>query len=285
RADLLRPAVLLRDDGVVLERLVRGHERVGQLVAPEDVVVAPRLVARAVLRVDRPAHGPQRAGKPLDPDHHPLRLAPVVDAVDLALGEPGGRSLSHGRTVTRIPPLARLSSFLRNPFSFLFARSGKGERVAAYVIREHRRGRPLVEILEDPYIRNRCTDREVARRLEPRLLDRVAAHERRALEDDVVELAATRIVGADRADECARPQPLAAEDRVAGGRGGDHHVLLGGIAVALARLGSDLGAELTQPRLAAAVGNYLLDPGQRLPDAGDLAARLPATADHAQRGS
>ena len=62
--------------------------------------------------------------------------------------------------------MARLSSFLRNPFSFLFARSGKGERVAAYVIREDRRGRPLAEILEDPYIRNRCTDREVARLLE-----------------------------------------------------------------------------------------------------------------------
>src|SRR5207237_8797316 len=87
-----------------------------------------------------------------------------------------------------------------------------------------------------------------------------------------------------RARKRAWPQPFAAEHRIAGGRGGDHHVLLGGIAVALARLGSDLGAELTQPPLAAAVGNDLLDPGQCLPDAGDLAARLPATADHAQRG-
>jgi hypothetical protein len=62
--------------------------------------------------------------------------------------------------------VVRLSSFLRNPFSFLFARSGKEERVAAYVIREHERGRPLHEILEDPYVRNRCSNAEVARLLE-----------------------------------------------------------------------------------------------------------------------
>ena len=62
--------------------------------------------------------------------------------------------------------MARFSSFLRNPFSFLFARSGKEERVAAYIIREHERGRPLAEILEDPYIRNRCTDQELARLLD-----------------------------------------------------------------------------------------------------------------------
>jgi hypothetical protein len=62
--------------------------------------------------------------------------------------------------------MARFSSFLRNPFSFLFARSGKEDRVSAYIIREHERGRPLAEILEDPYIRNRCTDQELARILD-----------------------------------------------------------------------------------------------------------------------
>ena len=62
--------------------------------------------------------------------------------------------------------MARFSSFLRNPFSFLFARSGKEDRVSAYIIREHERGRPLKEILEDPYIRNRCTDQELARILD-----------------------------------------------------------------------------------------------------------------------
>ena len=62
--------------------------------------------------------------------------------------------------------MARASSFLRNPFSFLFARSGKEDRVSAYVIREHERGRPLAEILDDPYIRNRCSDQEIARLLD-----------------------------------------------------------------------------------------------------------------------
>jgi hypothetical protein len=68
--------------------------------------------------------------------------------------------------LTRISVVVQLSSFLRNPFSFLFARSSKEERVAAYVIREHERGRPLSEILDDPYIRNRCTPQEQARLLD-----------------------------------------------------------------------------------------------------------------------
>jgi hypothetical protein len=68
--------------------------------------------------------------------------------------------------LTRIRRVVRLSSFLRNPFSFLFARSGKEERLSAYVIREHERGRTLAEILDDPYIRNRATPHEVARILD-----------------------------------------------------------------------------------------------------------------------
>lgn len=55
---------------------------------------------------------------------------------------------------------------LRSPFSFLFAGSSKDERIAAYIIREHDRGRRLSEIVEDPYIRNRATERELARLLE-----------------------------------------------------------------------------------------------------------------------
>ena len=60
-----------------------------------------------------------------------------------------------------------LSDFLRNPFSFLFTRSSGEDRIAAYVIREHERGRPLTEILDDPYIKNRTTPLE-----RERLLDR-----------------------------------------------------------------------------------------------------------------
>jgi RecB family exonuclease len=61
---------------------------------------------------------------------------------------------------------SRLGSFLRNPFSFLFARSSQEYRLAAYVIREHERGRTLDDILDDPYVRNRCTPAEVARLLD-----------------------------------------------------------------------------------------------------------------------
>lgn len=60
----------------------------------------------------------------------------------------------------------RLSRILRNPFSFLSARSSKEERLSAYVIREHERGRPLTEILDDPYVRNRATPQELARLLD-----------------------------------------------------------------------------------------------------------------------
>jgi len=60
----------------------------------------------------------------------------------------------------------RFRSFVRNPLSFLFAGSSKEERLAAYIIREHDRGRSLSEILDDPYIRNRATEREVARLLD-----------------------------------------------------------------------------------------------------------------------
>ena len=62
--------------------------------------------------------------------------------------------------------MPRLPSVLRSPFSFLFARSSSEERVAAYLIREHDRGRSIDEILDDPYVRNRCTPEQRARVLE-----------------------------------------------------------------------------------------------------------------------
>jgi hypothetical protein len=74
----------------------------------------------------------------------------------------------------------KLASVLRNPFSFLFTRSSQEERVAAYVIREHERGRSLDEILEDPYVRNRLTPTQRSR-----LLDRPDII--RAVGDDTVE--------------------------------------------------------------------------------------------------
>jgi hypothetical protein len=51
-------------------------------------------------------------------------------------------------------------------FSFLGTRSQSEERIAQYVIREHRRGRPLDQIVADPYVTNRCTNEQVQRLLE-----------------------------------------------------------------------------------------------------------------------
>ncbi len=62
--------------------------------------------------------------------------------------------------------MVRLWTLLRSPFSFLFARSSREERVAAYVIREHHRGRDLDDILDDPYVVNRLSPQERARLLE-----------------------------------------------------------------------------------------------------------------------
>jgi hypothetical protein len=88
--------------------------------------------------------------------------------------------------------MQRLSSLLRSPFSFLFARSSTEERVAAYVIREHARGRSLGDILEDRYVQNRLSPQQ---RL--RLLDRPEVIQ--ALGDETVddtrrELEAARMV-------------------------------------------------------------------------------------------
>jgi hypothetical protein len=55
----------------------------------------------------------------------------------------------------------------KNIFSFLFQRSSAEEHVARYVIREHERGRPLDEILQDRYVQNRLNPEQ-----QKRLLDR-----------------------------------------------------------------------------------------------------------------
>ena len=62
--------------------------------------------------------------------------------------------------------MARIADILRSPFSFLFTRPQKEELVAEYVVREHHGGRSLVDILDDPYVKNRCTPEQVRRVLE-----------------------------------------------------------------------------------------------------------------------
>ena len=78
--------------------------------------------------------------------------------------------------------MAKLSDVFRNPFSFLFQRSSQEERLAAYVIREHDRGRSLDEILNDRYVQNRATPAQQAR-----LLDRPEVI--RAVGDETIESA------------------------------------------------------------------------------------------------
>ena len=76
------------------------------------------------------------------------------------------------------PTPAILAAVRRNPLAFLFASSRREQYLAHYVIREHARGRSLEDILDDPYVTNRCTPEQVRRVLErPEVV--------RALGDDI----------------------------------------------------------------------------------------------------
>jgi len=68
---------------------------------------------------------------------------------------------------------------IRGAFSFLSTRSRSEDRMAEYVIREHHRGRPLGDILEDHYVTNRCSPEQIRR-----LLDRPEVVH--ALGDDLI---------------------------------------------------------------------------------------------------
>jgi hypothetical protein len=84
--------------------------------------------------------------------------------------------------------MGALGRFFRGLFSFLGTRSSQEDRIAAYVIREHDRGRTLDDILDDPYVRNRCSPREVAR-----LLDRPDVI--KSIGDDIAEAAKAALPG------------------------------------------------------------------------------------------
>jgi hypothetical protein len=51
-------------------------------------------------------------------------------------------------------------------FSFLGSGSQSETRIAQYIIREHRRGRPLAEIVDDHYVTNRLSSEQIGRILE-----------------------------------------------------------------------------------------------------------------------
>jgi len=73
--------------------------------------------------------------------------------------------------------MARLSSFFRGLFSFVGTRSAAEDRVATYLIREHRRGRHLAEILDDAYVKNRLTPQQCERLLDREDVIHALGHE------------------------------------------------------------------------------------------------------------
>jgi hypothetical protein len=76
---------------------------------------------------------------------------------------------------------------LKDIFSSLFQRSAGEDRVAQYVIREHDRGRPLSEILEDRYVLNRLQSAEQRARLldRPEIIQAVGGDMAEAAKADV----------------------------------------------------------------------------------------------------
>ena len=59
--------------------------------------------------------------------------------------------------------MARASDILRSPFSFLFQRPQTEQLIAEYIVREHKGGRDVDSIVDDAYVTNRCSPRQVAR--------------------------------------------------------------------------------------------------------------------------
>lgn len=64
--------------------------------------------------------------------------------------------------------------------------SSKADGLAAYIVREHRSGRSLEDILDDPYLKNRATEEQRLRLLErPDLI--------RAVGEDTAAMAAEHV--------------------------------------------------------------------------------------------
>ena len=143
----------------------------------------------------------------------------------------------------------------------------------------------LLELVHLEPVEDAALDRlDQVARLELGLLARVAADERRPLEHRVVELAARRVVRADRADERSLPQPLAAEHRVLRGRDGDDDVGVGRLAVGLGRLAPVLAAELGEP-LARSGSRPSPARSSGRPRGCTRSGRRPASRSRSRRGS
>jgi hypothetical protein len=77
-------------------------------------------------------------------------------------------------------------STFKNLFSFLFQRSSAEEHVARYVVREHQRGRPLEQILQDKYVQNRLSPDQQKRLLDrPEVIEAIGKSEAEAAKASV----------------------------------------------------------------------------------------------------
>lgn len=65
----------------------------------------------------------------------------------------------------------------RSPVASLFAATKREDFLERYVLREHGRGRPLADVLDDPYVRNWSTPSQRARLLErPSVVAAIGEH-------------------------------------------------------------------------------------------------------------
>ena len=81
---------------------------------------------------------------------------------------------------------SRLFRREENPERRRPAAISKEDALAAYIVREHREGRSLEDILDDPYLRNRATDDQRLRLLErPEII--------RAVGEDTAAMAAQHV--------------------------------------------------------------------------------------------
>ncbi len=179
---MLVHAFLHRDLELVLEGVVRRLEGVAELVTPRRCSRPGAAPSPVAPRVDRPADRPERTGAALDPDDDLVTGAVLADPVQRRVARTASSS---SRTPRGKDTIVRVSFFGR-----LFGKGGdekpdepqrgsisKEEALAAYVIREHSQGRPVEEILDDPYLKNRATEEQRIRLLErPEVIRAIGEH-------------------------------------------------------------------------------------------------------------
>jgi hypothetical protein len=74
--------------------------------------------------------------------------------------------------VQRIP--RAITFTFKNPFTGLFSASRQEQHLTLYILREVRRGRPLSDVLADPYVLNRTTEEQRKRLLDrPELIEAI----------------------------------------------------------------------------------------------------------------